>query len=227
MEKDTGNIKAHTTYKNSVGVRVPSVTTVLSVLNKPALVPWANKLGLQGIDSTKYVDEKAAIGTLAHEMIQSFIHDKIAGALFEDNLPIGIEDYTDYTPNQVTQAKLSFSKFLKWYKENDIEPILSEQGFISEFYQFGGTIDFLCKLSGKLTLVDFKTCKAIYSEHFIQLSAYEELLGEAGYPIDESRILRIGRDEDEGFEEFVRTDLACQFLIFYHCGEIYRLRQEK
>jgi len=52
--------RAHITYKLADGVPVPGVTTILSVLNKPALVKWANNLGLQGIDSSKYVDEKAA-----------------------------------------------------------------------------------------------------------------------------------------------------------------------
>ena len=48
--------KAHTAYKTAGGQRVPGVTTVLGVINKPALVPWANQLGLQGINSSTYVD---------------------------------------------------------------------------------------------------------------------------------------------------------------------------
>ena len=40
---------AHTQYKLVDGTKVPSVTTVLGILNKPALVKWANNLGLQGI----------------------------------------------------------------------------------------------------------------------------------------------------------------------------------
>ena len=65
--------KAHTIYKLANGKRVPGVTTVLGVINKPALVKWANNLGLQGIDSTTYVDETAKVGTLAHEMIQEYL----------------------------------------------------------------------------------------------------------------------------------------------------------
>ena len=65
--------KAHTIYKLANGKRVPGVTTVLGIINKPALVKWANNLGLQGIDSTTYVDGTAKIGTLAHEMIQEYL----------------------------------------------------------------------------------------------------------------------------------------------------------
>src|SRR5439155_21898181 len=52
-------VKAHVRYYTSKGEQVPGVTTILSVLNKPALVSWANRMGLQGIDTHKYVDEAA------------------------------------------------------------------------------------------------------------------------------------------------------------------------
>lgn len=65
--------KPHTIYRTADGKRVPGVTTVLGIMNKPALVKWANTLGLQGIDSSAYVDETARVGTLAHEMIQEYL----------------------------------------------------------------------------------------------------------------------------------------------------------
>ncbi len=42
--------KVHTRYKLKNGLLVPGVTTVTGVLDKPALIIWANRLGLQGID---------------------------------------------------------------------------------------------------------------------------------------------------------------------------------
>ena len=44
--------KAHQRYKLADGTQVPGVTTITGQLNKPALIIWANRLGLQGIDST-------------------------------------------------------------------------------------------------------------------------------------------------------------------------------
>ena len=52
---------AHTTYKNSKNEKLPSVTTVLSIINKPALMIWHNKMGLQGINTINYVSELAKI----------------------------------------------------------------------------------------------------------------------------------------------------------------------
>ena len=44
----------------------------MNVLDKPALVIWANRLGLQGIDSTKDKEKMANIGTLAHLMVMHY-----------------------------------------------------------------------------------------------------------------------------------------------------------
>ena len=63
--------KAHIIYKTSDGKRVPGVTTITGMLDKPGLVKWANNLGLQGIDSAEHVKNLARIGTLAHLMIST------------------------------------------------------------------------------------------------------------------------------------------------------------
>ena len=65
--------RQHTVYKLASGARVPGVTTVLSVLNKPALVPWANKLGLEGIDVRKYVDALALYKINVLHLQQSYL----------------------------------------------------------------------------------------------------------------------------------------------------------
>lgn len=106
--------KAHIIYKTSDGVKVPGVTTVLGLLNKPALVKWANNLGLQGIDSSKYVDEKASIGTLAHAMIT----DKLIGKE---------TDTSDYSKNQIDQAENSVLSFWEWEKDHKIEEVFLEK----------------------------------------------------------------------------------------------------
>ncbi|MBD3393661.1 MAG: hypothetical protein GF410_16730, partial [Chitinivibrionales bacterium] len=62
--------KVHTRYYNKAGKQVPGTTTITGVMNKSALVKWANGLGLRGIDVKNYVDELATIGTLAHYMIE-------------------------------------------------------------------------------------------------------------------------------------------------------------
>ena len=178
--------QAHQRYKVN-GTVVPSVTTVLSLLSKPMLVKWANNLGLQGIDSTKYVDETAKIGSLVHERIEAFLS--------------GFEvDLSDYTPNQIEASHNGFGKFMKWYQENNFEAIMTEHQMTSSVHMYGGTCDCYGVKDGKYILLDFKTGKAIYDEYFVQLAAYVNMLFEEGKPVDKVILLRIGRNEEEGFE---------------------------
>ena len=88
-------------------------------------------------------------------------------------------------------------------------------------------MDCYAELNGSRWLIDFKTGKALYDEHFIQLSAYKKLLEDNGYPVDGTAILRIGRDESEGFEYRVlaKKDLNRYWKIFDHCLQIYNLRR--
>lgn len=205
--------KAHTIYKLADGKRVPGVTTILGVLNKPALVSWANKLGLEGIDSTKYVDESARIGTLAHYLVQC-------------DLTGEIPDLSNYGAFEIDKAENSLLSYYEWKKTKDIVAIKNEMPLVSEEYGYGGTIDCLCTLNGETWLLDFKTGKAIYPEMLTQLAAYMQLLKENGYEVKKARILRIGRDETEGFEERVITQFEQHWELFKHCLAIYQLQKQ-
>jgi len=212
-EQVTKRSRAHTIYTLQDGTVVPGVTTILGVLNKPALVKWANNLGLIGIDSAKYVDEKAAIGTLAHQMIADYLR--------------GAEtDTSEYSKVQIDQAENATLSFFEWEKTHHVEPILIEERMVSELYKFGGTIDCLGKINGSLCLLDFKTSSGIFPEMMVQVVAYRQLLAEYGHKVDQTTILRIGRTPDEGFEERLVNDVERRWLIFQHCLEIHRLQKE-
>lgn len=205
--------KAHTQYKLASGTKVPGVTTVLSLLNKPALVKWANNLGLQGIDSNKYRDAAADIGTLAHAMIQAHLQNEKL-------------DTSQYSAQQIDLAENAALSYFEWAKQYNVQPIFCEIPLVSEKYQFGGTIDCYCRLNNELTLLDFKTGKAIYDEYFVQLAAYKQLLTESGHKVKKCRILRIGRDETEGFEERVADRIDKYFSVFKHLLEVYKLKKQ-
>ena len=205
--------KTHTIYKNSSGKRVPGVTTILGVMDKPALVKWANNLGLQGIDSTKYVDKLASVGSLAHYIIECYLKKEKV-------------DYSDYTENEIKVAENSVLKFFQWLESNEFEVIASELQLVSDHYGYGGTIDCICKLNGKTTLLDFKTCKGCYPEHHTQAVAYKMLAIEHGYLIDDIKILRIGRDEDEGFEEITVGKEKLHTKRFLLCRDLYEVNKE-
>ena len=205
--------KAHIQYKLADGTKVPGTTTVLGVLDKPALVHWAWKLGMEGIDYKTYKDVAANIGTLAHYMVQCDLSGETP-------------DLGAYTPDDIDKAENALLKWYEWRKTHQIEPILLEAPLVSEQFRFGGTIDCYAMIDGVATLCDFKTGKAIYPEYITQLAAYRQLLRGIGKPVQQARIIRIGRDETEGFGERMVTEFDDHWELFRHCLAIYNLKKK-
>jgi hypothetical protein len=211
--------RQHTVYKVD-GEKVPGVTTILGVMNKPALVPWANKLGLAGIEVGKYVDDLAIIGTCGHYLIECHIQSVILGQEIAPEL-------SDYSPNQVKAAENCLGKFLEWEKRTDVKYISSELELVSNTYKFGGTIDILAEVRGKKTLLDIKTCKALYGEHYSQVGGgYKILAEDNGYKIDNCMIIRVGRDDVEGFEEKEVPQVELHMKRFLVCKELYEINKQ-
>jgi len=205
--------KAHTQYYLNTGDGVPGVTTVLNVLSKPALVKWANNLGLKGIDSTKYKDKMADIGTITHAMIMGYL----------TKTP---QDFSEYSQQDIKTAENCMLSFYEWEKSHKLEPLIVEVPLVSDIYGYGGTPDFIGLVNGRLELIDFKTGNGIWPEYFYQMAAYRQLAKEHGHELKHARILRIGRDENEGFEERLTTKFDLEFKLFLNCLSIYNIQKE-
>ena len=208
--------KAHIVYKNSEGQRVPGVTTITGELgwSKQTLISWANRKGLEGIDTAKFVDDKADIGTLAHLMITNKLQGKRTST-------------DDYSKNQIASAKNSVKSFNAWLKEHTFEPILIEKPLVSELMGFGGTLDIYGRLDGALELIDLKTGSGIYDEHIIQVGGgYAIILTELDYGFKQCRILNIPRSKNERFEERIIKNTSAPMKIFLNCLENYKLHKE-
>jgi hypothetical protein len=213
-EKISERVKAHHRYKLLNGDIVPGVTTITGMLDKSALKIWANNIGLRGISISKYVDEKASIGTLIHSMVSSHIK--------KEKLNI-----SEYSPDIISKAENGFLKYLEWEKQYKPEVIHSEKELVSENYKFGGQFDLLASIEDKITLVDFKSGSGLYKEHLYQVAGYALLIEDClDFTIDNHIILRIGRDEEEGFEQKTKANLDIEKQIFKKLLEVYYLQKE-
>jgi len=201
--------KAHTQYINFNGNRVVGVTTVLNVLDKPALVIWANRLGLQGIDSTKFKDKMADIGTITHLRILHYL---------KHTQP----DLSEYSQADIATSDNCLLSFYEWEKSHKLEPICVEVPLTSDRFGYGGTPDYIGLVNGRLEIVDFKT-GGIYNTAYYQVAAYRQLSNEMGHEVNHARILKIGRDANEGFEERLIAKFDDEFQLFLRCLEIYNL----
>ncbi|MFH1883803.1 MAG: hypothetical protein ABIL62_13990 [Planctomycetota bacterium] len=209
------NVKGHIRYRTADNRIVVGVTTVVGQIAKPALIKWANMLGLDGTDSGKYTDDTAEIGTLAHSLIT-------------DGLQGRMTNFSGYDQTQQDAAEWCVKSWDAWCRGRDIKPILLEAPLVSERYRYGGTLDLFAEVDGIKTLIDLKSTNDIWPEHFTQVSAYRQLLIEAGHTVDAVRILNIPRARTAVFKEAVLGDevLEKNFEIFTSLLKVYQIRKE-
>lgn len=213
---------------------LPSVTTILNILDKPALVPWAAKMTAgafkdavaKSLDclSEELLDEiemeaKASyrkksteamdIGTRVHTIIETWIESD--GVLTLDEV---IDPY----------AKRGLEAFLSWGEEHDIE-IISYEQVVTDNRYYAGRYDLLAKVDGKLTLVDFKTSTGIWFTYWLQLGGYAVALDET---VESIAVLRI--DKETGELEYQSRDhwmmYAQAFVQLAHYYETHKLLEE-
>jgi len=197
---------------------IQGVTGVCGVINKPALVPWAAKVGhdflLANFEPGRPYDEieiadlaadmkvahrkqtnkAATIGTMAHNYIEGAIKYKL-----------GVWDNKPKKPanKQALNAINAYAEFAKHY---EIEYHASEPKVYSKLYGYAGTLDIDATINGKRCIVDLKTSNGIYPEMWLQTAAYQQARQEElGIKYDERWILRIGKDGE--FE----TKVSVQF----------------
>ena len=182
--------KQHQLYYNSKGERLASVTGILNIKSKPALMPWSNKLGLKGIRLEDHLKVLADIGTLAHYLCECEVKELIP-------------ELSLYSPAQIEVASICLEKFRRWREDNFFEVLETELSLVSEEHSYGGTMDLYCKLRGKYTVIDYKTGSGLYLENKVQGSAYKQLLLENGKPCEEVILLKLGRNANEGTEECI------------------------
>jgi len=176
----------------------PTVTQLLKLLDKPALLNWANKQGLKGIDINQERKKYLNDGTSIHSQIENFIRH---GEQFD----------SEY-------AQFQFTKFI----EN--KEILGIENKI-ETEWFKGRYDIKLKYNDKIYLVDFKSnAKRIYLENKLQLVAYgmaEECDSFAVVSVPDFTIMNFNVKDRKPYEEILKS-----LSIIYNCkNEIEELKK--
>lgn len=124
----------------------PSVTDLIKLLDKPALLNWANKIGLQGIKLEEYREKSKKDGTSIHKQIEMYIKDNIP---FENKL-----------------HQLEFDRYFSNKKIISIESNIETEWF-------KGRQDIRIEFNNRQYICDFKSNQNyIYFENKLQLIAY-------------------------------------------------------
>ena len=199
-------------YYNEEKERIPSVTTILAILNKPALLYWAHQQGFEGKDL--YEKAEAQAGTCAHDMIEC----DIKGKEFDPSL---------YPVKILEDAQGAFDSYLRWKETSAFKPIETEVSLVSEKMQVGGTLDCVGTLNDRIRIVDWKTSKDVYEEYILQGATYVAIWNEnyPEHPATGFDILRVGK-EIAMFAHHSYDDFPGVIEMFMHLRKVYDLKKQ-
>ena len=170
------------------GKPVASATKVLSVISKPALIPWALKQGSEWVERNLYADEEdKKIGAFKYSSrlglaqlvkgIKSAYRGSSGSAMetgttahewIEDALKTFMSGEGSFGDDNLPDlpddpdACNSIDALKAWVGDNDIDFISSEEKIYSRQDNYAGTLDCAAYVNGSLCIIDWKTSNGIY-----------------------------------------------------------------
>jgi hypothetical protein len=163
-------------YFTPEGNSYPSITTVLSILSKQAIMEWRKRVGEE--EANKISRQAATRGTAVHSLAEDYLNNN-----------------EDWSKGAMPANLASF---------NDIRPILDkhidniwmqEQFLYSDKLKCAGQVDCIAEFDGQLSIVDFKTSRRVkkkenITSYFIQMAFYAAAFYErTGIPIRQGVIV--------------------------------------
>lgn len=194
------------------GKPLHGVTSILRVINKPALIQWSADEACKHLRACR-----AAVGDADFcSNFEAFLdeakkaHQKKkedAGAkgsdvhaTVEQIVKNAIDNYGGVIPFVVHQENPQVSKFLDWAWSNKVKFLESEKRVYSEESWYAGTLDLVLEMDGKKYIADVKTSSGIYPEFYLQMAAYQGALEEMGEHTDIAGAMVINLPKKGGFE---------------------------
>jgi hypothetical protein len=200
------------------GAWVPGVTTILGVLDKPAIPKWAAKSVAQyvagnreGIEHLWNMGERAVVDALKGVPWEQRDRAGVRGTdvhAFAERILNGEEvDVPDHYVGHVESC-------IAFMEDWDIKPVLVEATVGSREHTYAGKLDLIADHNqGKRAIFDWKTAASgIYKETAFQLVGYAfaEFHGEGG---DETPMSSLGIEESYGVH--IRADGYTAFPLAF------------
>jgi hypothetical protein len=174
-------------------MKKPSVSELLDLLNKPALINWANKQGLLGVDISKERGKWLNAGSSIHKQIELYHTQKI--------------------PFDKKEDQLLYNNFIQEKEILEIEKNIETDYFIGRF-------DCKLKSQNKIYIIDYKKdAKNVYLENKLQLVAYgmaEECDCMAIVSVPKFELLEVKMSDRKPYEEILKS----LSVIYYSKKEI-------
>lgn len=184
-------------YELPNGDTVPSVTTFLGVLPKPALLNWKVKSTAEW--AVKQVNKWAEYDETSNTVIPRLPFDATVDMVkrateydttARDNGSIVHKILEDLFLGRDPVIPQGFERVGDVYediiKDFDIEPMFIEPQLINYTHRYSGSTDAIFRVNGKVTLLDWKAGNGLYGSTALQTTAYarcEVILTEEGVEV--------------------------------------------
>lgn len=237
------------------GVKVPSVTTILEVLAKPALLPWATRTGVKWACDGMLNELQELLDVLSPDAPEPLTAWQVI-----ERLRIRVLELQEEAPREPrrvarraadfgTEAHGCIEHFLRTGEHPELvgrspevrncwtlfEDFWGEAGFCpihveavvgSRQHGFAGTLDCLARdRQGLVWLLDWKTGNDIWPEMLLQVVAYARAATEIGLPPPERALIVRIGREDAHWSEQEVQDWEQHWLAFLAARNLWLWQQ--
>lgn len=184
-------------YQTPSGELFPSVTTVMSLYNKEAILEWRKRVG--DVEANRISSKASRRGTKLHTVCENYLNNSETSTIMPDTLAL------------FKQIQPIIDKYI-----NNIYAI--EAPLYSEHLKVGGRVDCVAEFDGKPAIIDFKTSSRIKTEdkiqnYFMQCAAYAVMFEErTGISIPRIAIVMAVENEEPLLFVKKRNDYIDDFI---------------
>ena len=131
-------------------------------------------------------------------------------------------------PLDSEDAERSFARATEWRKTAKLRVVDTERMVASLHGQYAGTLDALVELDGRVGILDFKTWKRVYEEHYLQSCAYRLALAEEGIKTKAGWIILLPKSEGEEPFQVVETPPIAELITPWQAAvSLYQWQREQ
>lgn len=169
-------------YHTPDGLKLPSITTVLSLHNEKAIADWRKRVGEEFAEAER--NRAAERGNIVHEMVERYLNNEDISFL---------QEYDKKYRILFNQLRMTLNR-----RVDNI--LMQEVALYSKKLKIAGRVDLVAGFDGVLSVIDFKgsnkSKKDIWVEHYkAQAAGYAYMVAELfGIAPTQTVIIMVGED---------------------------------